>query len=244
MVIVYLKNGEKAPLPDANDVKVSSAADDKAGVAMLRCFFGNHEVGDAQGPAVDDPEDARREQALPEPAAIADERVMERDQRVEDERPPAGYASRMRHVEVPRIADEDDVERVVVREAEPELGDEEAKRHRPADGPVVAPGLEDGLVVLDHIDPCAAEGRDHLRVAWVVPLVGPEVEDAQGQLRTSSTSARSRSAAPLRSSWWLVTISLRSPREKNCRPTTTSRTPSVRSGRWPIACPVALSTVR
>jgi len=45
MVIVYLKNGEKAPLPDANDVKVTSAADDKAGVAMLRCFFGNHEVG-------------------------------------------------------------------------------------------------------------------------------------------------------------------------------------------------------
>ena len=45
MVIVYLKNGEKAPLPDANHVKVSGAADDKAGVAMLRCSFGDHEVG-------------------------------------------------------------------------------------------------------------------------------------------------------------------------------------------------------
>ena len=45
MVIVYLKNGEKAPLPDANYVKVAAAADDTAGVAMLRCFFGEHEVG-------------------------------------------------------------------------------------------------------------------------------------------------------------------------------------------------------
>ena len=45
MVIVYLKNGEKAPLPDANYVKVAGAADDKAGVSMLRCFFGDHEVG-------------------------------------------------------------------------------------------------------------------------------------------------------------------------------------------------------
>ena len=200
--------------------------------------------GMPQGPAVDDPEDARSEQPCPEPAPIADERVVERDQRVEDERPLPGHAPRVRHVEVPWIADEDDVERVVVREAQPQLGEEESERHRPADGPVVAPRLEDGLVVLGHLDPRAAQGRDHLRVPRVVPLVGPEVENAQRQLRTSSTSARSRSAAPLRSSWWLVTISLRSPREKNCRPTTTSRTPSVSSGRWPIACPVALSTVR
>jgi hypothetical protein len=44
MVIVYLKNGEKAPLPDANEVRISSGVD-KEGEAMLRCYFGNHEVG-------------------------------------------------------------------------------------------------------------------------------------------------------------------------------------------------------
>jgi hypothetical protein len=44
MVIVYLKNGEKAPLPDANDVRLV-AGDEKAGITMLRCYFGEHEVG-------------------------------------------------------------------------------------------------------------------------------------------------------------------------------------------------------
>ena len=104
----------------------------------------------------------------PEPAPIADERVVERDQRVEDERPLPGHAPRVRHVEVPGIADEDDVERVVVREAQPQLREEEPERDRPADGPVVAPRLEHGLVVLDHLDPCAAQRGDHLRVPRVV----------------------------------------------------------------------------
>ena len=45
MVIVYLKNGEKAPLPDANEVRVGEGAADKGGVALLRCYFGDHEVG-------------------------------------------------------------------------------------------------------------------------------------------------------------------------------------------------------
>ena len=45
MVIVYLKNGEKAPLPDANEVRVGESAVDKSGVALLRCYFGDHEVG-------------------------------------------------------------------------------------------------------------------------------------------------------------------------------------------------------
>ena len=45
MVIVYLKNGEKAPLPDATEVRVSENSVDKSGAAMLRCYFGEHEVG-------------------------------------------------------------------------------------------------------------------------------------------------------------------------------------------------------
>jgi hypothetical protein len=44
MVIVYLQNGEKAPLPDANYVKLDTAADAGA-VKMLHVFFGDHEVG-------------------------------------------------------------------------------------------------------------------------------------------------------------------------------------------------------
>ena len=44
MVVVYLRNGEKAPIPDANYVKIE-ASEDAAGARVLRCFFGNTEVG-------------------------------------------------------------------------------------------------------------------------------------------------------------------------------------------------------
>ncbi len=44
MVVVYLKNGEKAPIPDANYVKLESTSEN-ASSQVLRCFFGNLEVG-------------------------------------------------------------------------------------------------------------------------------------------------------------------------------------------------------
>lgn len=43
MVIVYLKNGEKAPLPDATYVRLEHM-DDSRGL-VLRCLFGDQEVG-------------------------------------------------------------------------------------------------------------------------------------------------------------------------------------------------------
>lgn len=44
MVVVYLKNGEKAPMPDANYVRIEGAGDSTT-AQVLRCFFGNAEVG-------------------------------------------------------------------------------------------------------------------------------------------------------------------------------------------------------
>jgi hypothetical protein len=43
MVVVYLRNGEKAPMPDATYVRIDPA--DAANGIILRCFFGNEEVG-------------------------------------------------------------------------------------------------------------------------------------------------------------------------------------------------------
>ena len=43
MVVVYLKNGEKAPMPDADEVKLEAASTPP--VLMLRCFFNQREVG-------------------------------------------------------------------------------------------------------------------------------------------------------------------------------------------------------
>ena len=59
MVVVYLKNGEKAPLPDANYVKLD-ATPEAGSLTMLRCFFGEREVGlfkwdDVSGYSIDAP---------------------------------------------------------------------------------------------------------------------------------------------------------------------------------------------
>ena len=43
MIMIYLKNGEKAPMLDANEVKLEAGT--TAGTLMLRCFFGEREVG-------------------------------------------------------------------------------------------------------------------------------------------------------------------------------------------------------
>ena len=43
MVVVYLKNGEKAPLPDANFVKLESGPE--SGEMMLHVFYADREVG-------------------------------------------------------------------------------------------------------------------------------------------------------------------------------------------------------
>jgi hypothetical protein len=43
LVVVYLKNGEKAPMADANYVRLESTSE--TGMLMLRCFFGSSEVG-------------------------------------------------------------------------------------------------------------------------------------------------------------------------------------------------------
>ena len=43
MVTVYLKNGEKAPMPDATHVKLEPAP--TAAGDTLRCFFNDREVG-------------------------------------------------------------------------------------------------------------------------------------------------------------------------------------------------------
>ena len=43
LVVVYLKNGEKAPMADAKYVRLEATSETDA--LMLRCYFGNSEVG-------------------------------------------------------------------------------------------------------------------------------------------------------------------------------------------------------
>ena len=123
--------------------------------------------------------DACSGRAAPEPPAVVDERVVERDERVEDDGPPAGDALRCREVEVARIADDQRVGRALGFARAPQaplrLGDPQDLPR--ADGPVVA-ALPDRPMLLPHLDAGAPEGGDHLRVARVGAVVGAEVEDA------------------------------------------------------------------
>ena len=120
-------------------------------------------------------------------------------------------------------------------------GSESKRAPRPR-RPALPEIVPDSDVLLVHVDADSAQTRDHLRVARIRALVRSEV--AEFQDRTSSTTRSARSRSGERSSCWLVIISLIRPREKNCIPITTSRTPSISSGLCPIALPSAFSTVR
>ena len=179
-----------------------------------------------------------------EPAAVLDQRVVEGDERVEDHRPSARDPLGRGDVEVAGVADDDRVEALAPpAEEQARLGDPDPHRGGEPERPLVPPPLPDLRVPLDHLDAGTAKAGDHLRVPRVVALVRAEVEDAQAQRRISSTCC-SRWRPPVRSSWWLATSSLTRPSETSWTPTTTSSTPSVSSGRWPIASPVSFSTVR
>ena len=200
------------------------------------------DVGRAERAAVDERERARGKRTGLEARAIGDERVRERDERVEDHRRAPRRASCRRQVEVAGVADD---HRVVALGRPPEqtkLRPREAQRRCRACAPRVARSLPHRLVPFDDLDTRAAQARDHLRVARVVALVRSEVENFQERISSTCSSSRPRSSA--RSSWCVVIISPISPSERNCIPTTTSRTPSVSRGRCPIALPLSQRTVR
>ena len=148
----------------------------------VRIRFGvrDHEVGLAERPAVDGRQHRGSEPALAKAPAVGDERLVQRNERVEDQRPAARDATGPRDVEVAGVADDHRVEWHPRRESQAQLGEEEANRGAPARGPVVAPTLPDPFVPLEDVHTRVAERRDHLGVTRVVPLVRPEVEDAQG----------------------------------------------------------------
>ncbi len=88
----------------------------------VRLGVGDHEVGAAEGAVVDRPQHSRRRRARPEARTVADERVVQRHERVEDDRPSARDPLRRGHVEVPRVADDDDVRIVLAPPRERALG--------------------------------------------------------------------------------------------------------------------------
>ncbi len=197
-----------------------------------------------------DPIGAMQEPGLPrtgaEEPAIFDDGLVEGHERVEDHRPAACDSLGGGDVEVAGVAHDQCVAaHAPAAEEEPRLGEgEPAAAGTDPERPLVPSPLPYVHVPFDDVDPGAAKAGDHLRIPRVVALVRPEVENPQSQRRISSTCSWVVRPPPVRSSWWLAMSSLTRPSERSCTPTTTRRTPSVSSGRWPIASPISLSTVR
>ena len=132
----------------------------------------------AQRMPVEARERARRRATRTEAPAVGDERVRERDERVEDDRPPARGAASRRKVEVPRVADDRRRRsRLRGRRSSRTSASGEPRGRTGAGAPVLTPPSQTPRAA-PHLDPGAAQARDHLRVSRVVTLVGAEVEDA------------------------------------------------------------------
>ena len=144
----------------------------------VRFGVGDDEVGPAKRASVDGLERAPRRRSRPESPAILDERVVKRDERVEDDRSAGSDATGRSEVEVAGVTDD---QRIEICSRTPE---ELCLRKRQAGSrpctcpPFVRVSVPDGDVALTHLDAGAAERRDHLRISRVVAFVRAEVEDA------------------------------------------------------------------
>src|SRR5262249_21284119 len=109
----------------------------------VRAGIRDHDVGCAQGPAVDRREHAGRKRAGLEAGAVVDEGVGQRDEGVEDDRSATGGPSRGGQVELTRVADDDDVEVDSRFPEEAELGRSQPRRGARARLPALAAPVPD-----------------------------------------------------------------------------------------------------
>ena len=120
-------------------------------VACMLVRVGDDEVGAAEGEAIDLPQHACCGRIGRIAAAIADERVVKRDERVEHERPSSGDPACRRHVEMPWVADDHHVERGRAPKDESRLSSRDAEERADAERPLVSAPFPDRGVSLDHL---------------------------------------------------------------------------------------------
>ena len=123
----------------------------------MRLGVDDDEIGGAKCVAVESGERPGRQASAAKPPAVADERVGERDERVEDDRPAPCCMLGRGQVEVTGVADEHHVEGLLGRPSQPGLGRSEPKGDPRARPPLVLAPVPDRLVPLAHFDPRPAQ---------------------------------------------------------------------------------------
>src|SRR5262249_39459045 len=144
----------------------------------VRAGVGDDEVRRPERMAVNRFQGTAGRRARPEAPAIADERVGERYERVEDDRSACGGSPCRREIEMAGIAHDERVELPGGPAAWLGFGKNQPRRGTGPGPPIVSAALPNGDMALAHLDAGIPERRDHLRVPRVVALVGAEVEDA------------------------------------------------------------------
>src|SRR5262249_10197610 len=125
------------------------------------------EVRGTERESVEGDERTRRQRARSKPTPVTDERVREGDERIEDNGATARGASGDGQVEVARVADEHDVERIALTPQESRFGTNESEGAAEPGAPLVLVALPDRLVPLDDLDAGAPQTRHDLRVARI-----------------------------------------------------------------------------
>jgi hypothetical protein len=160
-------------------------------VRGVRLRVGDHQIGCPKRVAIERPQGDGGRRAAGDGSPVVDERVRERDERVEDDRPALGHPVGRGHVCVPGVADHDHIGVVVPYPRERRLGAREPRqRARPGRPVVASPHLP---VTLDHGDAGASQARDDLGVSRGRAVVRPEVERLHpcvsgGSLRRAATA--------------------------------------------------------
>ena len=156
----------------AGKVAVVTGASKGIGAAIARSLA-------AEGASVDSFERPGGNRAGTEPPAVRDERVGQRDERIEDDWSSPRRTTRGRDVEVSGIAHEEGVEAGWSPGEQARLGGSETQRAAWSGGPTVTDVVPDRDVFLLHVHTGAAQARHDLRVPGVATLVRSEVADSQ-----------------------------------------------------------------
>ena len=203
--LLGLPAGAEDPLLGADEADLDFFRREASELGQKRCVrlgVGDDEVGRAERVAVDRLERASGKRFRPEAPAIPHKRVVERDERVEDDRSAGRNSPGGSEVEMPGVTDDQRIEVLPRAPEEPRLGERQPGRRLRACAPLVRVSLPDGDVALADRDAGTAKSRDHLRVSRIVALVRAEVEDAHfarvdlASLRALNGFARASKAHP------------------------------------------------
>ena len=180
--LLGLPAGAEDPLLGADKADLDFFRREASELGQKRCVrlgVGDDEVGRAERVAVDRLERASGKRFRPEAPAIPHKRVVERDERVEDDRSAGRNSPGGSEVEMPGVSRRISASKSLPRAPEePRLGERQPGRRLRACAPLVRVSLPDGDVALADRDAGTAKRRDHLRVSRIVALVRAEVEDA------------------------------------------------------------------